>query len=175
MVRFFLRLLGVLDDVARLEKNPVERLTPFGSPPQKKLEVHSEVLELLVLSVAHDRPRVLVLFDRQTLLVPANRFRLLDQRRDHTRKSPRLWREFIRRLVVLIKTHSILLQKPSLQIRGASDSSSAETQSLRGCGEFRKSSRLFAPVPDQSRRARKCRTSVNPGTSRTNPWAGLLP
>src|SRR5205823_12384860 len=56
---FFLCLIGMLDDVSRLEQNSLERLAPLRSASEKELEIHPKVLELLVLGVAHDCSRLL--------------------------------------------------------------------------------------------------------------------
>src|SRR5919108_422106 len=51
-----LRLLAMLDDVAFLEEDAECDLPPQRGAPQQELQVHAEVLELLALGIAHDRP-----------------------------------------------------------------------------------------------------------------------
>jgi hypothetical protein len=46
---------------------------------QQELEIHPEVLELLVACVFHDLLRIHVLLEGDTLLIPADRFGLLSQ------------------------------------------------------------------------------------------------
>ena len=58
-----------------------------GGAPQQELQIHGEVLELLALGVAHDRPRLAIGLDRNPLLVPTDRLRLLGQRRRGGRRS----------------------------------------------------------------------------------------
>ena len=85
-------LLAVLDDVAVLEQNPERDLAPERGTAQQELQIHAEVLELLPLGVAHDRPRLGVRLDRHALLVPADRLGLLGQRRAQPREGPGLAR-----------------------------------------------------------------------------------
>src|ERR1700681_1146752 len=73
---FFFRLYAVLHDIAGLEENSLQDLAPFGLSTQKELEVHPEVLELLVLRVAHDVPRRTILLQRKALLIPPYRLGL---------------------------------------------------------------------------------------------------
>src|SRR6266516_1937887 len=65
-----LSFLTVLDDVAALEENILQNLAPLRAAAEQELEIHSEMLELLVLSISHDGARFPVLFQRQTLLIP---------------------------------------------------------------------------------------------------------
>src|SRR4051812_24893574 len=67
------------------------------------------MFEFLVLGVFHDRQRLLVPLDRDALLVPADRLRFLDQRSDHSGEGPRLGAEFLRRLVILLENHGVLI------------------------------------------------------------------
>src|SRR5215813_8404358 len=97
------------DDVALLEEHARGDLTPAGNPSQEELEVHREVLELLALGVVHDRPRVGVGLDRKALLVPADRLALLFERGAEAGEGPRLGRQLLRRLVVLVESHLGLL------------------------------------------------------------------
>jgi hypothetical protein len=69
-----------------LKQDPARDLSPQRRAAQQKLEVHAEVLELLALGVLHDRQRVWIGLDRKTLLVPADGFGLLGQRRAHACK-----------------------------------------------------------------------------------------
>ena len=78
--RLLLGLLTVLDDVALLEEDSLRDLAPKRRAAQQEFEVHTEVLELLALGVAHDRPSLAVWLDGHPLLVPADRLRLLGQR-----------------------------------------------------------------------------------------------
>ena len=103
--RLGLRLLAVLDDVARFEQHALRDLTPDRSAAQEELEIHAEVLELLALGVPHDRLRLRVFFHRQTLLVPADRFGLLRQRGAQARERPRTRRQLLGWLVVLVEAH----------------------------------------------------------------------
>src|SRR6185436_8833471 len=98
-----LGLFSVLDDVSLLEQDPGGDLAPQRGSPEKELEVHREVLELLALRVAHDRARLAVSFDRKTLLVPADRLRLLGQRRAQARERASGVRQLVGRLVILIE------------------------------------------------------------------------
>ena len=84
-----LRLFPVLDDVALLEQDPLGDLPPHRRAPQQELEVHAEVLELLALGVAHDRPRIGVGLDAEPLLVPADGLGLLGERGAEAGERPR--------------------------------------------------------------------------------------
>src|SRR3954462_10322618 len=66
----FFRLIAMLDDVAGFEQDASQQLAPLLVSAQQELEVHTEVLELLMLRVAHDGSRLPVLLQRKTLLVP---------------------------------------------------------------------------------------------------------
>src|SRR5205823_12243240 len=72
VARVLLRLLAVLDDVALSEQDLAQDRAPRRCAAEQELEVHAEVLELLLLRVAHDRARRLVLLERDALLVPAD-------------------------------------------------------------------------------------------------------
>ena len=102
-IGLLLGLLAVLDDVALLEQDALGDLAPERRAAQQELEVHAEVLELLALRVAHDRPRLAVGLDREALLVPADRLGLLGQRGAQARERPRLGRQLLGRLVVLVE------------------------------------------------------------------------
>ena len=80
-------------------------LAPQRRSSEEELEVHGEVVELLLLRVAHDRRRLLVALDRQPLRVPADRLGLLDQRRADARVRPHLLRQLTGWLVVLVGAH----------------------------------------------------------------------
>src|ERR1700709_508598 len=99
----------MLDDVALAEEHPLRDLTPARNLAQEELEVHREVLELLPLSVFHDRPRVGVGLDREALLVPADRLALLFERGAETGERPRLGRQLLRRLMILVESHGARL------------------------------------------------------------------
>jgi len=73
----FLALFAVLDDVAFLEQDFFEHGLPLRLPARQELERHRKVLELLLLRVLHDRLRLRVMLQGDTLLVPADRFGLL--------------------------------------------------------------------------------------------------
>ena len=103
--RLLLGLLAVLDDVALLEEDPLGDLAPQRRAAQQELQVHAEVLELLALGVAHDRPRLAIGLDRHPLLVPADRLRLLGQRRAEAGEGPGLGGQLLGRLVVLVESH----------------------------------------------------------------------
>src|SRR5207302_3671517 len=55
LVDALLGLLPVLHDVPRLEEDLLELGPPLRHPPEEKLQVHAEMLELLALRVGHDR------------------------------------------------------------------------------------------------------------------------
>jgi hypothetical protein len=98
-------LLAQLDNVAVLEQHALTGDAPLRRAPEQELEVHREVLELLLLRVRHDRLGVVVLLDVHALFVPVDRLGFLDQRLDHAREGPRLLRQLLRRLVVLVEAH----------------------------------------------------------------------
>src|SRR5438034_7282925 len=104
-----LSLLTVLDNVAALEEDILQHFAPLRAAAEQELEIHSEVLELLVLSISHDGARFPVLFQRQTLLIPGNRLRLLDERGNHTRERTGLRGKLARGLMVLLESHRNLL------------------------------------------------------------------
>ena len=95
----------MLDDVPRLEQDPLRDLPPRRGAPEQELEVHAEVLELLALRVAHHCGRLGVGLDREALLVPPDRLRLLGQRGAQARESPRRLRQLVGWLVVLVEAH----------------------------------------------------------------------
>src|SRR5205807_2882355 len=103
--RLGLGLLAVLDDVAILKQDPLGNLAPRRSASEQELQIHAEVLELLALRVAHDREGFGVGLDRETLLIPADRFGLLGQRSAQARERPRSLGQLVGRLVVLVETH----------------------------------------------------------------------
>ena len=98
-------LLAALHDVAVGEEDGLERLPPLGLFAQEELEVHAEVLHLLLLRVLHDRLRGLVLLQRDALLVPADGFRFLGEGRDHACERAGGGRELLGRLVILVESH----------------------------------------------------------------------
>ena len=104
-------LLAVLDDVAVLEENPERDLAPERGTAQQELQIHAEVLELLPLGIAHDRPRLGVRLDRHALLVPADRLGLLGQRRAQPREGPGLAGQLRCGLVVLVETHGGIMPR----------------------------------------------------------------
>src|SRR5256885_1256354 len=101
------RLFTMLDDVAFLEEYVLEDNAPLGSAAQQELEIHPEMLELFALGVPHNRSCVTILLDREALLIPADCFGLLDQRRDHAREGSGLRGELGGGLVVLVKSHRV--------------------------------------------------------------------
>ena len=112
--------LTVLDDVSRLEEDLLEGDVPLLVAADEELQIHSEVLELLLLRVLHDRARLCILLECEALLVPADRLRLFDQGSAHASKRPGLIRQLGRRFVVLLESHLSLLLigvKPSEPLR----------------------------------------------------------
>src|SRR5439155_22383283 len=75
-----LSLLTVLDNVATLEEDILHHFAPLRAATEQDLEIHSELLELIVISISHDGAGFTILFQRQTLLISGNRLRLLDDR-----------------------------------------------------------------------------------------------
>src|SRR6476661_9354697 len=106
-VDVLLGLFAERHDVANGKQNPFQLATPVSLVTEQEFKIHSEVLEFLLLRILHDRLRRTVLLDRDALLVPANRLRLLDERGNHARERPRRGRQLGRRLVVLIEAHRI--------------------------------------------------------------------
>src|SRR6478609_7914311 len=78
LARFF-RLVAELHDVALREEDALQHLAPLRLLAEEELEIHPEVFHLLVLGVLHDRLRLAILLEREALLVPPDRFGLLDQ------------------------------------------------------------------------------------------------
>src|SRR4051812_14515482 len=107
-IDLLLARLAALDDVSRGEQDLLELGPPVLLATEQELEVHAEVLELLFLGVLHDGSRLGILLDRDPLLVPADRLRLLDERGDHAREGSGLVRQLVRRLVILLETHLAL-------------------------------------------------------------------
>src|SRR5205085_6018736 len=103
------RAFAAGDDVAIREEDGLQRDTPVRCSPQQKFEAHPEVLEFLALRVEHDRPRARISFERDPLLVPADRLGFLCQRSNHSREGSRLRVEFGGRLVVLVESHNLSL------------------------------------------------------------------
>jgi ketosteroid isomerase-like protein len=95
----------MLDDVALLEEDAAGDLAPERGAPQQELQIHGEVLELLPLCVAHDGLRLAIGLHRQALLIPAERFCLLGERRAETGERSGLVRQLVGRLVVLVEAH----------------------------------------------------------------------
>ena len=77
-----------------------------------------EVLELLTLSVAHDPARLRVGLDGEPLLIPADRLRLLGQRGAQACEGPRLLRQLVGGLVILIESHHGILSASAGLERG---------------------------------------------------------
>src|SRR3954454_21789251 len=113
-----LGLLALLDDVAVGEEHLLHRRPPLRGAAQEELEVHREVLELLLLGVPHDGAGLVVALEGAPLPVPADGLRLLGQRGDHARERARLRRQLFRRLVVLVESHAA----NRTRIRGAAPS-----------------------------------------------------
>ena len=101
--------LAVLDDVAGLKQHARGDLAPLRRAPQEELEIHAEVLVLLADGVGHHGFGLRIALDRQALLVPADRLRLLGQRSAQPRERTRLLGKLVRRLVVLVESHRFLL------------------------------------------------------------------
>ena len=95
----------MLDDVSGLEEDLFEGDVPLLVAADEELQIHREMLELLLLRVLHDRARLCVLLECEALLVPADRLCLLDQRGAHARKRSGLIRQLGRRFVVLLESH----------------------------------------------------------------------
>src|SRR5919112_506916 len=102
LIARLLRLVAELHDVARREQDALEHLAPLRLLAQEELEVHPEVLHLLVLRVLHVRARLTVLLDREPLLVPADRLCFLHQRRDHAGEGARFRGKLFGRFVILV-------------------------------------------------------------------------
>src|SRR5512141_1803074 len=109
VVRRFFALLAALHDVPAREENAFQSVPPHRLLPEQELEIHPEVLHLLLLGVLHDRLRLFILLQRDALLVPPDRLGFLGQRRDHAREGAGAARELVRRLVVLVETHGGVL------------------------------------------------------------------
>src|SRR5689334_17665142 len=124
--RLLLGFLAVLDDVSLGEEDALRDLAPQGGMPEKELEVHREVLELLALRVAHDRPGLAVGLYGEPLLVPADRLRLLLERCAEAGEGPGFCRQLIRRLVVLVGRHSLHPFRPGVCRDSIPDPSSFE-------------------------------------------------
>src|SRR5256886_5781177 len=97
--------LAAFHDVTLGEENRLQRDPPIRRSPQQELEIHAEVFELLTLRVGHDRPRLRIGLERDSLLVPADRLGLLLQRGDDACERPRLSAQLAGRLVVLVESH----------------------------------------------------------------------
>ena len=93
---------------------PFAIVGPLRAPAEQELEVHREVLVLLVARVGDDRARVLVLLDGEALLVPADGLGLLRQRGEDARQRPDLLAELLGRLVVLVESHGANLPLPGV-------------------------------------------------------------
>src|SRR4051812_13076800 len=118
------------------------------------------MLEFFMLGVAHDAPRIFVFLDCKPLLIPPDRLGLFNQRGDHAREGARLRRKLVRRLVVLVEWHGVLVKTMNSRrgaLRDAGDSSCVGMRSLRGYGEFRRSTRPFSRDRARSRNERTCR------------------
>src|SRR5216684_3782197 len=98
----------MLDDVAFLEEDVFEHDTPFRLASRQELQRHREVLELLLLCVRHDRPGLSIAFERESLLVPADRLSLLLEGRDDSCKGPDLLAQLSGWFVVLVGRHCFL-------------------------------------------------------------------
>src|SRR5256885_15079670 len=97
----------MLDDVALLEEHFAQHSPPFGFAAGQELERHREVLELLLLGVLHDRLGLRIALERDALLVPTNRFRLLLKRGGEAREGPNLLAQLPWRFVILLSAHSL--------------------------------------------------------------------
>src|SRR5947209_3535505 len=97
--------LPVLDDVAVLEQDGLQDRPPLRFAPGKELERHREVLELLLLRILHDRVRLAVALEREPLLVPPDRLRLLLERGDDAGESADLGAQFPSGFVILLRRH----------------------------------------------------------------------
>src|SRR5438128_8338828 len=88
------------------------------------------MLEFLLLGIRHNGSGLAVLLHSQPLLVPTDRFCLLREGSNHARKGARLLGKFVCRLMVLVKSHSILPFFYSL-VRPTSMSATAQAQMRR--------------------------------------------
>jgi hypothetical protein len=100
-----LGFLAVLDDVTGLKEDPLQHLPPDRFLAEQKLQVHSEVFELLLLSVLHNRLRFGVFLNLNSLLIPTDGFGFFDDRSNHPGERAYFFRELGRWLVVLIESH----------------------------------------------------------------------
>ncbi len=78
------RRLGVLDEIPGLEQHALGDGAPFGPAPEQELQIHREVLVLLVHRISDHRNRFRILLQRQPLLIPIDGLGLLGQRREDT-------------------------------------------------------------------------------------------
>jgi hypothetical protein len=62
------------------------------------------VLELLALRIAHDRSRFAIGLDREALLIPGDRLGLFGERSAEPCECPRLLRQFVLGVVVLVES-----------------------------------------------------------------------
>src|SRR5215218_10377320 len=159
LLRRFFRVVAQLHDVALGEQDALEHLAPLRLLPEQELQVHPEVLHLLVLRVLHDRLRLTVGLYREALLVPADRLGLFDQRRDHAGEGARLGRELRGRFVILIESHGVASVREEAAgteaIERARSGGVAWTRAAEvGCGE-------------RSKVARRCRVGAHSATGRT--------
>jgi hypothetical protein len=104
----------VLDDVALREEDILEHGAPLVVAPREELEVHGEVFELLLLGVLHDRPGLWILLERETLLIPANSLRFLDERGADTGERPHLLGQLAGGFVVLLERHVLVVPRRDL-------------------------------------------------------------
>src|SRR4029453_8515358 len=72
------------------------------------------VLELFLLGVLHDRPRLRILLESEALLVPVDRLGLLDERDADPSEGAYLFGKLVGRLVILLERHSAILPRGAL-------------------------------------------------------------
>src|ERR1035437_11010104 len=76
LVGVFFRLPAGFHDIAGREQNLLEDVPPVLFLAQQEFQRHSEMLEFFFLRTRHDGAGGLVLFERHTVLVPADALRV---------------------------------------------------------------------------------------------------
>ena len=103
--RLLLGLFTVLDYVAPGKENPLKCLAKSWFLTENEFEIHSEMFELLLLRILHDRLGLGILFQRYPLLLPVDRLSFLDRRREHARESACLLGKLFWWFVILFCRH----------------------------------------------------------------------
>ena len=105
--RLLLGLLAVLDDVAVLEQDALRRSrATAGVRRSRNSRSMQKCLNSSPCASRMIAARLAVGLDGEALLVPADRLGLLGQRRAQARERPRLGRQLVGRLVVLVGRHA---------------------------------------------------------------------